>query len=126
MVAIQREVLTIRQASRATGLTVHTLRYYERIGLLTPVGRASNGHRRYDQVDIDRIIFLNKMRKTGMPLEQIKEYALLMYQGDAGIPGRITLLQTHRCAVLEQMAELTEMLTAIDKKLDLYREKVQK
>ncbi|HEV8193584.1 MAG TPA: MerR family transcriptional regulator, partial [Ktedonobacterales bacterium] len=68
------QLLTIQQASKLTGLTTHTLRYYERIALLTPVGRATNGHRRYDQQDVERITFLNYLRLTGMPLDQMKAY----------------------------------------------------
>ena len=63
-------LLTIEQASKLTGLSAHTLRYYERIALLRPVGRATNGHRRYTQQDLERIRFLSYLRLTGMPLQQ--------------------------------------------------------
>ena len=68
MIADHERLLTIQQASEMAGLTAHILRYYERIALLTPVGRASNGRRRYDKQDLERIIFLNYLRLTGMPL----------------------------------------------------------
>jgi DNA-binding transcriptional MerR regulator len=123
MALAHRELLTIQQASTLTGLTVHTLRYYERIELLAPVGRATNGHRRYDQQDIERINFLNKMRKTGMPLEQIKLFSAVMQKGDAGIPDRVKLLTVHRVNVLKQIEELTDMLNVIDFKIELYEGK---
>ena len=69
MLADHEQTLTIQQASQLTGLTVHTLRYYERIALLSPVERAANGHRRYGKQDVDRITLLNYLRLTGMPLE---------------------------------------------------------
>jgi DNA-binding transcriptional MerR regulator len=120
---VQGELFTIQQVAEVTGLSSHTLRYYERIGLLTPIGRTSSGHRRYDQDDIRRIVLLNKMRKTGMPLEQIKEFSQLLYVGEDGIPGRITLLKTHREVVVKKMQELTDMLGVIDSKLETYQNK---
>src|SRR5262249_32968828 len=96
MLASDEHLLTIQQASKLTGLTAHTLRYYERIALLPPVARASNGHRRYDNHDVERILFLNYLRLTGMPLEQLKAYTALLDQGEAGISQRVALLQAHR------------------------------
>jgi DNA-binding transcriptional MerR regulator len=110
MLADHEHTLTIQQASKLTGLTAHTLRYYERIALLTPVGRAANGHRRYDKQDVERILFLNYLRLTGMPLEQMKAYTALLDQGAAGIPRRVALLRTHRDRVAHQVEELYKML----------------
>jgi DNA-binding transcriptional MerR regulator len=118
MLADYEQTLTIQQASKLTGLTTHTLRYYERIALVTPVGRAANGHRHYGKQDVERIIFLNYLRLTGMPLEQMKAYTALLDHGDAGIPRRIALLRTHRNAVARKVEELRKMLAVIDYKLD--------
>jgi DNA-binding transcriptional MerR regulator len=74
--------LTISDAARASGVSAHTLRYYERAGLLDPVDRAASGHRRYAEEDLARIQFLTKLRSTGMPIRQIREYAELMRGGD--------------------------------------------
>lgn len=123
MLASDEHLLTIQQASKLTGLTAHTLRYYERIALLTPVARASNGHRRYDKQDVERILFLNYLRLTGMPLEQLKAYTALLDQGEAGIPQRVALLQAHRDMVAQQVAELCEMLAVIDYKLAILAER---
>lgn len=60
--------LTIQQVAAATGLTEHTLRYYERIGLIHPIVRAGSGHRRYCERDIWWIEFLMKLRNTGMSI----------------------------------------------------------
>ena len=62
--------MTISEAAEASGLTAHTLRYYERAGLLDPVGREAGGRRRYSDRDLSRIAFLTKLRATGMPIEQ--------------------------------------------------------
>jgi DNA-binding transcriptional MerR regulator len=111
------QLLTIEQASKLTGLSAHTLRYYERIALLSPVGRATNGHRRYSQRDLERIRFLTYLRLTGMRLEQLKAYTMLLEQGEAGIPGRIALLQEHREQVALKLEDLRQMLAVIEYKL---------
>src|SRR5262245_57905331 len=100
MLADHEQTLTIQQASQLTGLNADTLRYYDRIALLTPVGRAANGHRRYGKQDVERITFPSYLRLTGMPLEQMKTYTALLDQGNAGLPQRVTLLKTHRNKVI--------------------------
>lgn len=122
MTSIQQS-LTIQEAAECTGMSVHTLRYYERIGLLVPVGRASNGHRRFAQADLDRVTLINRLRLTGMPLEQIKRYTDAIAAGDTTIPERITILEAHRAAVQSQIDTLNQMLVWIDYKLGLYKEK---
>jgi DNA-binding transcriptional MerR regulator len=117
VLADHEQLLTIRQASELTGLTAHTLRYYERIALLTPAGRAANGHRRYARQDVERIIFLKYLRLTGMPLDQLKAYTALLDQGDSGIPRRVALLRAHRDGVAGRVEELCQMLAVIDYKL---------
>lgn len=117
--------LTIQQVSEKTGLSVHTLRYYERIGLLQPVGRATNGHRRYSPADITRIELLNKLRTTGMPIRKLCEFAGLLSQGDSSIPQRLQVLEEHKKAVLEHIAEMERNLSAIDYKINVYKGKVE-
>ncbi len=77
------------------GLSIHTLRYYERIDLLTPVARATNGHRHFSGADIERIKLLKRILETKMPLEHIKRYAGLVREGNESIPERGTM-KTHR------------------------------
>jgi DNA-binding transcriptional MerR regulator len=110
---------TIHQVAEHTGLTEHTLRYYERIGLLDNVGRAHSGHRRYSDADVQRIEFLNRLRATGMPIRQMLEYV----QG--GPEARGALLEAHRERVLSQMEELQQSLERIEGKIAMYKEVVQ-
>ena len=116
---IHDSMLTIQQVSDLTGMSVHTLRYYERIQLLTAIERAANGHRRYHKRDMERLMFLNYMRLTGMPLTQLRQYSRLHDRGDEGIPDRIAMLQGHRAKVAGQIEELTDMLKVIDYKLSI-------
>ncbi|NKY09539.1 MerR family transcriptional regulator [Cellulomonas hominis] len=113
--------LTIAEAAAATGLSPHTLRYYERDGLLLDaVERASSGHRRYTERDLGWLHLLTRLRATGMPIREIREYADLVRRGDGTEPQRLALLQAHRDAVRAQLAEAAEHLAAIEMKIDLY------
>lgn len=116
----KHEFLTIQEAAAATELSVHTLRYYERIGLLLPVGRAANGHRRYSQHDISLIKSLNKWRQTGMPLNDLQRYVRLLQEGDASAGERRQILEAHRKTVVNQLEELQATLTLIDYKIETY------
>ena len=116
--------LTISDAARASGVSAHTLRYYERAGLLDPVDRAASGHRRYAQEDLVRIQFLTKLRSTGMPIRQIRAYAELMRGGDETHEARLALLEEHREAVRARLAETARNLDLIDHKIDFYRERL--
>lgn len=117
--------LAISEVAEATGLSTHTLRYYERAGLmLAPVDRASSSHRRYTEADIAWVGFLTKLRSTGMPIAVVAEYAELVRRGDVTTADRLELLQRHRISVLAQLEEVTQSLAAIDKKIALYEEKV--
>lgn len=114
------ETFTIQQAAAATGLSVHTLRYYERVGLIDPVGRADNSHRRYSQDDINWIEFLLKLKATGMSIQQMQRYAELQRQGDASLPQRVEMLKACRWQVQERMAELNEHMNLLNYKIDIY------
>jgi len=107
-------------------LTVHTLRYYERIGLLMPVGRAANGHRRYSQQDINLIRTLNRWRQTGMPLADLQAYVKMVQAGDSTAGERRALLEAHRQSVVKQIEELQATLQLIDYKIQNYAELEQK
>ena len=116
--------LTISDAARASGVTAHTLRYYERAGLLDPVDRAESGHRRYAEEDLVRIQFLTKLRSTGMPIRVVREYAELMRGGDETHGDRLALLERHRDAVRAQLAETERTLELVERKIDFYRERL--
>ena len=115
-----QELFTIQEAAEITDLTVHTLRYYERIGLLLPVGRAANGHRRYSQQDINLIKSLNRWRQTGMPLSDIQQYVKLVQEGETTAGERRAILEAHRETVVRQIEDLQSTLELIDYKIEHY------
>lgn len=116
--------MTIAQAAEATGLTVHTLRYYERIGLLDPVGRGDNHHRRFGPDDLNWIAFLQKLKSTGLPLRAMLHYAQLRRRGNTveSVSQRKALLQAHTLAVEATLAELQGNLQVLQQKIALYGE----
>lgn len=113
--------LTIQEAAEQTGVSAHTLRYYERIDLLKPVSKSSSGHRRYFEEDMHWIHFLSLLRVTGMPIEQMKEYVELERNGPQTEAARLDLLEQHRKDVLEEIALLKNNLKAIDMKIAVYK-----
>ena len=114
--------LSISEAAERTGLSTHTLRYYEREGLmLSGVDRASSSHRRYSDGDIAWVEFLTKLRSTAMPIAKVREYVDLVRQGAGSTPARLELLLKHRESVIAQLDEMTNSLAAIDYKISTYR-----
>jgi DNA-binding transcriptional MerR regulator len=116
--------LTIAQAAEESGLSAHTLRYWERAGLLAPISRNGSGHRRYAHEDLERIRFLTKLRATGMPIRQVRRYAELINRGDDTEEKRLKLLEAHRESVRTHLEETAAHLELIDRKIDLYRERL--
>jgi DNA-binding transcriptional MerR regulator len=116
--------MTIAEAAREAGVSVHTLRYYERAGLLSPIERNGSGHRRFSPEDIEWVVVCTKLRATGMPIRRIREYAELVGAGDGNEDARLGLLETHRRDVLTQMDEIRRHLELIDYKIRLYRERL--
>jgi DNA-binding transcriptional MerR regulator len=115
--------LAISEVAGATGLSTHTLRYYERAGLmLEPVDRSSSTHRRYSDADVRWMVFLTKLRSTGMSIARMREYVELARQGDSTTAARLELLLRHRVTVLAQLDDINHSLVAIDHKIALYRE----
>jgi DNA-binding transcriptional MerR regulator len=112
----------IAEVAEATGVSAHTLRYYERAGLmLDPVPRGSSRHRRYRETDIGWVAFLTQLRKTGMPIKQIRQYAELVRDGRGNEGERLALLELHRTAVVQQIEELRCNLQALERKIEDYR-----
>jgi DNA-binding transcriptional MerR regulator len=114
--------LSIAEAARRTGVSVHTLRYYERAGLVvTAVDRTSGGRRRYHQLDLDWIVICTRLRATGMPIRTIRRYAELVSAGPGNEQERLALLEAHRAEVTAKIARTRENLKLIDHKIDVYR-----
>ena len=118
---LQKENFTIQEVTQATGLSAHTLRYYERIGLIHPIEREENTRRRYTRDDIGWIDFLLKLRAIGMSIRDMQRYAELQRQGDETLPERLEMLRSLRDNLEAHIGELNEHLKLIHYKIDVYQ-----
>lgn len=117
--------LSIAEAAERTGLSVDTLRYYERDGLmLHPVPRTSSGHRAYGPDELRWVTMVTRLRSTGMPIRDVRRYAALVRAGEGNEAERLALLQAHRQVVLARLAEVQDHLGAIDHKIGIYTDAV--
>lgn len=112
---------TIQEASRLTQVSSHTLRYYERIGLLHSIAREKNGQRCYSEENLGWVRFVLLLRATGMPLTQIADFKKFEQDGQSTIDKRLNMLEDHRQELLHHIAELQNSLGALDTKIDYYR-----
>ena len=112
--------LTIAETVVRTGLTAHTLRYYERDGLMLAVERSANGHRRYSERDLEWIETISRLRATGMPIRDVRRYAELVRSGGGTEAERLEILRRHRERVHRQLVELADHLDSVDIKIAFY------
>jgi DNA-binding transcriptional MerR regulator len=111
--------LGIADMAERVGVSAHTLRYYERIGLLD-VARDDAGHRRYDAASVRRVVFLTRMRLSGMAISDLQAYIKLVDEGDATIPDRLDLLLEHRDTLRGQIRRLQLALATTEFKIATY------
>lgn len=112
--------MKIGELAKRSGLTAHTIRYYERIGLLPRADRDAGGQRDYDDTILDWIAFLARLKTTGMPIRDMLRYAQLRAEGPETGPARRALLETHRDTVRAHLADLHACLLVLDTKIDGY------
>ena len=114
-------LFSIQQVASMTGLSTHTLRYYEKIGLIKNVQRAQTGYRQYTDFDLAWIQFLIRLRVTGMPMLKMKQFSDLRQQGDSTITARKELLEEHYKDVLGKIEELELNSERIEEKIAHYK-----
>ena len=116
--------LTISAAAELSGLSVDTLRYYEKEGLsLRRPERSASGQRRYTEQDVRWLGTLVMLRRTGMPIRDIRRFVEL-YRIEGSEPQRLAILEAHREHVLAELSEVQTHLDAINHKIDFYKDKV--
>ena len=118
-----QKTYTIQETAKRTQLPATTLRYYERIGLIMPVTRSEGGHRAYTDADIEWIEFIKCMRKTMMPLEDLRQFCQ-HHQQRTGLEERLIILQQQKARVQQQLADLEDTLTFLTKKVTRFEEAV--
>lgn len=115
------KLYTIREAEEQTQVSAHTLRYYERIGLIKDVERNASGHRQYSEENLNWVVILSCLRKTGMSIQQMHQFVALIDEGEHTIPARCELLETHHHALRNYIEELQSYLHVIEGKLVYYQ-----
>ncbi len=115
-------MFTIKQISEKTNLTEHTLRYYDREGLIPLITRTKSGIRQFSEDDLEWINLICCLRNSGMPLQEIKEFMQLCLKGKDSLEERRELLIKHRSRIQEQMKNLDNSLNIVNFKIDHYKE----
>jgi DNA-binding transcriptional MerR regulator len=116
--------MTISEVSHKFDISMDTLRYYERIGLLQKVKRSDSGIRDYTEEDCNWVEFIKCMRNAGLPIEVLIEYVALFQQGDSTIEARKELFKEQRRLLIERMKEMQKTLERLDYKIAKYEENI--
>jgi len=112
--------LTIQQAASKLGVSAHTLRYYERAGLVPPITRDTGGRRRFTPLDVAWARFVRKLRRAGLSIGAIRAYAQLQLEGEDTVEQRVRILRDHRDAVKSRLDELRDTLDYLESKIAHY------
>ena len=118
--------MNIRAFAERTGLSAHTLRYYEKIGLMPQVKRSRSGQRRYSDEDAARVSLVQCFKATGMPLKEVQRFAQLERRGDATLRERLELLRAHEHSVQAQRAELERQHAKLRRKIAHHEKLLQR
>jgi DNA-binding transcriptional MerR regulator len=116
--------MKIAEVSERYGLSVDTLRYYERIGLIPHINRGGNGIRDYGELDLRRVDFIKCMRGAGLSLEVLIEYMDLVQQGDGTIETRKDILREQRDLVAARIQEMQKTLDLLNHKIQVYEKAI--
>ena len=116
---------TIQEVCEKTGLSPHTLRYYEKEGLLTGVSRSRGGFRQYSDEDLEGLGLICCLKNTGMSLQEIARFVQLTHEGEHTLKQRVELLREHRESVIARMAEMQRYLDKVTWKLDFFSGKLK-
>jgi DNA-binding transcriptional MerR regulator len=113
---------TIKQVSEKIKLSEHTLRYYDREGLMPLLKRSSTGIRLYTENDVNWLELICCLKNSGMSLSEIKEFMNLCLQGERTCEERKNILEHHKEDILSQIEYLKQSLNIISYKIDHYKE----
>jgi DNA-binding transcriptional MerR regulator len=112
----------IGELAERTGRSIHTIRWYEAQGLIPGVVRDGGGRRVYSELHLSWLDLMERLRRTGMSIAQMRQYTVLVKQGSKTLRRRQVLLSQHRARVQRTIAEWTQALKLIDSKIDFYGE----
>ena len=116
---------SIREVSKKTGLTAHTLRYYEKEGLLSGVERTQGGFRQYTDEDLEALGLICCLKNTGMSLQEIARFVQLTQAGEYTLRERVNMLTEHRENVIARIAEMQKHLEKVTWKVSYFSRKLE-
>ncbi len=117
-------LLFISDISKKTGLSIHTLRYYEQVGLLKNIHRNQSGRRVYTKLDLEWLEWVKRLKSTGMPLEKMQDFAQFRLQGEQTLKQRQALLIAHSAQLKQEIKRLKQEQSIVDYKIEIYAQKM--
>jgi DNA-binding transcriptional MerR regulator len=117
-------LLFISDISKKTGLSIHTLRYYEQIGLLKNIHRNQSGRRVHTKLDLEWLEWVKRLKSTGMPLEKMQDFAQFRLQGEQTLKQRQALLIAHSAQLKQEIKRLKQEQSIVDYKIEIYAQKM--
>jgi DNA-binding transcriptional MerR regulator len=118
---LAEKTYSVREAAEEMDVSIDTLRYYEKIGLLPHIRRAENGRRKYSEEDLGWIYWLKLLRESGMSIQTMKRYVDATRAGDHTIDERCAILEEHRKHLHDRIQTLQAFLGKLEKKVEFYR-----
>ena len=111
---------SISEVAKKLDLTVYTLRYYDKEGLMPFVERTPSGTRLFKQSDVDFLKVIQCLKTTGMPIKDIKDFITWCSEGDATLKQRHDMFMERKAIVEAQIEELQKTMEVIDHKCSYY------
>ncbi|MBO5690608.1 MAG: MerR family transcriptional regulator [Spirochaetaceae bacterium] len=115
---------SIGEISQRLDIAPSALRYYEKEGLLPFVERSDSGIRQFTDIDLEWLIIIDSLKRTGMPLKEIKEFVKMFEERDTTIARRLEIVRRHREVIQQQVAKLNEIIMALDFKEQYYQQAI--
>ncbi len=113
--------MNVAEFSKRVGVSPHTVRYYDKVGLLDDIYRLPSGHRCFQEKDIVWFEFIQRLKETGMPIEQIREYAELRRKGKTTLIARQAILKEHSAILNQKIQTQQQHLEKLNDKINLYQ-----
>ncbi len=116
----RKRTLTIGELASRTGRSAHTLRYYESAGLIPGVVRDEEGRRVYSHRHVGWLELLQRLRQSGMSIQEMKQYAELVERGESTVGNRKDFLLEHGRNIQQKIDELQQCLALVKDKVKFY------
>lgn len=117
---------TIARVAEITGLSVHTLRYYEKEGLLPYIKRDTNGNREFSESDLEWLQTITCLKNSGMTIKNLRRFIELYAKGESALEDRLNIMKEHKLVIEEKMKEINGYMNYVDYKIKFFEDKIKK